>query len=104
MPKLPEKMVIPDPPVIETPVLEPPQKKNRGSSRLAEAGGNKALAASTVGLTMAITIAIFWGIGTLIDKKLGFDNLYSMIGAIGGAIGGFYQMIRMLIKISKDDK
>lgn len=104
MPKLPEKMVIPDPPVIEAPVLEPPQRKKRGSSRLAEAGGNKALAASTVGLTMAITIGIFWWIGSLIDQKLGYRDLFSRLGAIGGAIGGFYQMIRMLISISKDDK
>ncbi|MHB1462906.1 MAG: AtpZ/AtpI family protein [Armatimonadota bacterium] len=97
-------MKIPEPPAIETPVLERPQKKKRGSSRFAEAGGNKAIAASTVGLTMALTIGIFWWIGSLIDRKLGFTNLYSMIGAIGGAIGGFYQMIRILIDISKDDK
>lgn len=96
-------MILPDPPTIEQPNLEP-RKAKRGSNPVEAAGGNKALAASTVGLTMALTIAIFWGIGHLIDKKIGPGNTYSTLGAIGGAIGGFYQMIRMLINISKDDK
>ncbi len=67
-------------------------------------GGNKAIAASTIGLTMLITILIFWRIGIWLDDKLGYRDLFSLLGIIGGTIGGLYQMIRMLINISKDDK
>ena len=67
-------------------------------------GGNKAIAASTIGLTMLITILIFWRIGVWLDDKLGYRDLFSLLGIIGGTIGGLYQMIRMLINISKDDK
>ena len=67
-------------------------------------GGNKAIAASTIGLTMLITILIFWRIGIWLDDKLGYRDLFGLLGIIGGTIGGLYQMIRMLINISKDDK
>ena len=67
-------------------------------------GGNKAIAASTIGLTMLVTILIFWRIGVWLDGKLGYKDLFSLLGIIGGTIGGLYQMIRMLISITKDDK
>lgn len=49
-----------------------------------------------VGLQLAITVVAGLYIGSLIDKKLETEPWLTLVGLVIGAVGGFYNLVRIL--------
>lgn len=54
-----------------------------------------------LGLTFALSIVLFFGLGYLLDKRLGTLPIFSLIGAFLGGIGGFLHIYRSVIRESE---
>ncbi len=50
-----------------------------------------------VGMTLALSTALFLYLGTLADKKAGTEPLLTLVGAFAGAAAGFYNLYRTLV-------
>ena len=49
-----------------------------------------------VGITLALSTALFLYLGTVADKKAGTEPLFTLVGAFVGAACGFYNLYRTL--------
>jgi F0F1-type ATP synthase assembly protein I len=56
-----------------------------------------------VGLQFAAAIVIFLFAGQWLDKKLGTDALFTIVGVFVGAGGAFYNMYRKITAAQKRD-
>jgi F0F1-type ATP synthase assembly protein I len=54
-----------------------------------------------LGLTFALSIVLFFGLGYLLDKRLGTLPIFSLIGAFLGGIGGFLHIYRSVVRESE---
>jgi ATP synthase protein I len=59
---------------------------------------------STVGFTMVICTAIGFFFGRWLDNKLGTDPVFIAIFTLLGAAAGFYELYRVSVRMSEDDK
>jgi ATP synthase protein I len=59
---------------------------------------------STVGFTMVICTAIGFFFGRWLDSKLGTDPAFLAIFTLLGAAAGFYELYRVSVRMSEDDK
>lgn len=59
---------------------------------------------SSIGLLILISALIGLGIGIWLDGKLGTKPWLTFIFTILGLAAGFYEAIRMLLKVVKDEK
>ena len=50
-----------------------------------------------VGITLALSTALFLYAGTVADKKAGTEPLFTLLGAFIGAAAGFYNLYRTLM-------
>ena len=50
-----------------------------------------------VGMTWALSTALFLYLGTLVDKWVGTESLFTLLGAFVGAVAGFYYMYHHLV-------
>jgi len=57
-----------------------------------------------LGLTFALAILLFFGLGYKLDTILGTLPLFSLIGAFLGGIGGFIYLYRAVIRNSNSDR
>jgi F0F1-type ATP synthase assembly protein I len=57
-----------------------------------------------LGLTMAVSILLGFFGGNWADGKLGTSPLFVLIGAFGGAIGGFIYLIRQVTQFQQNDE
>lgn len=60
--------------------------------------------ASTVGFTMVICTAIGFFFGRWLDSKLNTDPIFIAVFTLIGAGAGFYELYRVSVKMSEDDK
>lgn len=56
------------------------------------------------GLTIAGSIGLFLFLGYQLDQRLGTMPILTILGALGGAAGGFYSMFRRLVSGSAEPK
>jgi len=56
-----------------------------------------------MGLQFALAIVLFLFIGQWLDKRLGFDGLFTIVGVFVGAGGAFYSMYRKVAAAQKLD-
>jgi F0F1-type ATP synthase assembly protein I len=68
------------------------------------------LQASTIGLTLVVATVLGFGFGLGLDHLFhtGFDNPWgvgwlTLVGTLLGAVAGFREMIRTVIRISEDE-
>lgn len=61
----------------------------------------KSSMAYAAAISLFVTVAIFLGIGWLIDRWLGKSPLFLVIGVILGAAIGLYEFYRLAMKISE---
>lgn len=52
-------------------------------------------------LTLFVTVAVFLGIGWLVDRWLGKSPLFLVIGIVLGSAIGLYEFYRITMKISE---
>lgn len=57
-----------------------------------------------LGLTFALAILLFFGLGYKLDRVLGTLPLFSLIGAFLGGIGGFLYLYRAVVRNSNSDR
>lgn len=50
-----------------------------------------------VGMTWALSTALFLYLGTWVDKWVGTKSLFTLLGAFVGAVAGFYYMYHHLV-------
>ena len=50
-----------------------------------------------VGMTWALSTALFLYLGTWVDKWVGTKSLFTLLGAFIGAVAGFYYMYHHLV-------
>ena len=50
-----------------------------------------------VGMTWALSTALFLYLGTWVDRWVGTESLFSLLGAFVGAAAGFYYMYHHLV-------
>lgn len=53
-----------------------------------------------LGLTFALSILLFFGLGYKLDQYLGTLPLFALIGAFLGGVGGFIHLYRTVIRSS----
>jgi F0F1-type ATP synthase assembly protein I len=68
------------------------QQKKQGPGAAAEASRYLG-----IGLTWALSTALFLYLGTLADRRLGTDPWLTLVGAFVGAAAGFMYMYRHLV-------
>jgi F0F1-type ATP synthase assembly protein I len=56
-----------------------------------------------MGLQFAFAIVLFLFVGQWIDKRLGFNGLFTIVGVFLGAGGAFYSMYRKVSAAQKRD-
>jgi F0F1-type ATP synthase assembly protein I len=56
-----------------------------------------------LGLTFALAILLFFGLGYKLDAILGTLPLFSLIGALLGGVGGFIYLYRAVIRNSNSN-
>lgn len=49
------------------------------------------------GMTWALSTALFLYLGTWVDRWVGTDSLFALVGAFVGAAAGFYYMYHHLV-------
>lgn len=57
-----------------------------------------------LGLTWALSTALFLYLGSLVDKWLDTEPTFTVIGAFVGAAAGFYHLYQQLMKATRDSK
>ena len=55
-----------------------------------------------LGLTWALSTALFLYLGSLVDGWLGTDPAFTVIGAFVGGAGGFYHLYHQLVKATRE--
>lgn len=50
-----------------------------------------------IGMTWALSTALFLYLGTWVDKWVGTESLFTLLGALVGAAAGFYYMYHHLV-------
>jgi ATP synthase protein I len=78
------------------------EEGKRGAERLRSA--SSLALASTVGFTMVICTAIGFFFGRWLDSKLKTDPVFIAVFTLLGAGAGFYELYRVSVKMSEDDK
>ena len=58
--------------------------------------------ASSIGMLLVIATVIGWLFGSWLDKKLGTDPWLMLTFTLIGVAAGFYEMFKIVIRISKD--
>ena len=59
--------------------------------------------ASSIGLTLALSIIIGWAFGSWLDRKLGTDPWLMLVFTLLGIVAGFVEMVRVAQQLSKDE-
>jgi len=75
------------------------EKRSRPSPKKGLAGANFA----GMGLQFAFAIVVFLFAGQWLDKRLGFNGLFTTVGVFVGAAGAFYLMYRKIAVAQKQD-
>jgi len=75
------------------------EKRSLPSPKKGLAGANFA----GMGLQFAIAIVVFLFAGQWLDKRLGFNGLFTTVGVFVGAAGAFYLMYRKIAAAQKQD-
>jgi F0F1-type ATP synthase assembly protein I len=55
-----------------------------------------------LGLTWALSTALFLYLGSLVDRWLDTDPAFTVIGAFVGAAAGFYHLYHQLMKATRE--
>lgn len=76
--------------------MDDKKKQKDDSAELRKSGMAYAAA-----LTLFVTVAVFLGIGWLIDRWLGKSPLFLVIGIVLGSAIGLYEFYRITMKISE---
>ena len=56
-----------------------------------------------MGLQFALAIVVFLFVGQWLDKRLGFNGLFTIVGVFVGATAAFYNMYRKVTAAQKRD-
>ena len=56
-----------------------------------------------MGLQFALAIVVFLFVGQWLDKRLGFNGLFTIVGVFVGATAAFYNMYRKVAAAQKRD-
>ena len=75
------------------------EKRSRPSPKQALAGADFA----GLGIQFAIAIVVFLFAGQWLDNRLGFNGLFTIVGAFVGASAAFYVMYRKISAAQKRD-
>jgi F0F1-type ATP synthase assembly protein I len=57
-----------------------------------------------LGLTWALSTALFLYLGSLVDRWLDTEPAFTVIGAFVGGAAGFYHLYYQLVKATRDGK
>lgn len=55
-----------------------------------------------LGLTWALSTALFLYLGSLVDGWLGTEPAFTVVGAFVGAAAGFYHLYRQMMKATRE--
>lgn len=67
-----------------------------------QAEWRKQQALSAVGIQMALSPVVGWGLGLLLDRWFGTEPILSMIGLGYGVIAGFVSLYRVAKKVREE--
>lgn len=54
------------------------------------------------GMTWALSTALFLYLGTWVDRWVGTESVFALVGAFVGAAAGFYYLYHHLVEDSRD--
>jgi hypothetical protein len=74
----------------------------RGLRGGVHSGGDGPYKYTGLGLTFALAILLFLGLGYKLDQSLGTLPIFTLIGAFIGGIGGFLHLYRSVVRDSND--
>ena len=56
----------------------------------------------TLGLQLAITVVVFFFLGQWVDRKLGTEPWFMLVGLVMGVAGGFVKFFRTASQLGKE--
>ncbi len=59
---------------------------------------------ASLGIQFAVTILLFLAVGWWLDGRLGTTPLFTLLGTLFGAVGGFYKLYKTLIDLDEKRK
>ena len=59
---------------------------------------------ASLGIQFAVTILLFLAVGWWLDGRLGTTPLFTLLGTLFGAVGGFYKLYRTLMVLDEKRK
>lgn len=76
-------------------MAEPEREPSGSASQIAKYSGH--------GLTLAVAVALFAWLGTLVDARFGTEPLFVLLGTFVGFGASFYRMYRDLVMSDETD-
>ncbi|MGM0437286.1 MAG: AtpZ/AtpI family protein [Bacillota bacterium] len=73
--------------------------KNSDWQKIAQAFGMLTL----LGITVIVNMAVGFWLGSLVDKLIGSDLIFKIIGLLIGVIAGFYSVYRLVNDVFGDN-
>jgi F0F1-type ATP synthase assembly protein I len=86
------------------PTGDPPPKPDGTPSDADEEQRRLGIAAAGSGLQFAASVIVFVYLGQWLDRKLGTDPLFLLVGLVLGAGGSFYSLYRRLMAAQSPPK
>jgi F0F1-type ATP synthase assembly protein I len=75
----------------------------KGLRKTSPSGGSSGADFAGLGIQFAAAIILFLFVGQWVDKKLGTDGVFTLIGVFVGGGGAFYNMYRKISAAQRQD-
>jgi F0F1-type ATP synthase assembly protein I len=75
----------------------------KGLRKSSPTGGSSGADFAGLGIQFAAAIILFLFVGQWVDKKLGTDGVFTLIGVFVGGGGAFYNMYRKISAVQRQD-
>jgi F0F1-type ATP synthase assembly protein I len=75
----------------------------KGLRKSSPSGGSSGADFAGLGIQFAAAIILFLFVGQWVDKKLGTDGLFTIVGVFVGGGGAFYNMYRKISAAQRQD-